>query len=111
VFSDSTNDKVDEIVKSNILVEPSKSFKFPCANYRFMVVPTELSLNESSEFLAMIQQIISGISSFTGYLEFVSRSSIPLLERLDVCPPRHPVYIIFLFLGVMPRVSTALHLL
>ena len=31
----------------------------------FMVVPAELSSSESSEFLAMIQQVISGVSSYT----------------------------------------------
>jgi len=39
VSSDSTSDDVDEIIESNIFVVPSKSFKFPCANYGFMTVP------------------------------------------------------------------------
>ena len=54
VSSDSTNDDVDVIVESNIPTEPSKSFEFSCADYGFMVVPTELSSSESSEFLVMI---------------------------------------------------------
>jgi len=64
VSSDSTNDDVNEIFESNIPAEPSKSFEFSCADYGFMVVPTELSSSESSEFLVMIQQIISGVSLF-----------------------------------------------
>ena len=56
----------------------------------------------------MIQQIIFCVS-FTDCLEFVPKSSIPPLERLDVCHTRHP-YIFFPSLGVMPRVPTALHL-
>jgi len=45
---------MDEIVESNISTEPSKSFEFLCADYEFMVVTTESSPSESSEFLAMI---------------------------------------------------------
>ena len=78
--SNSISDSVDEIVKSNIPVVPSKSFEFPCVEYEFMVIPAELSSSESSEFLVMIQHVISGVFSFTGCLEFVSKSSIPLLE-------------------------------
>ena len=70
---------MDEIDESNILAVPSKSFEFLYADYGFMVVPTELSTSESSEFRVMIQQLISGISSFTSYLEFVPKSSIPPL--------------------------------
>jgi len=58
-----------------------------------MVVPTELTSSESSEFLAMIQQMISCVSSFTGCSEFVLKSSIPLLEGLDMCHPTHPICI------------------
>jgi len=43
----------------------------------------------------MIQQMISGIFSFTSCLEFVLKSSISLLEGLDVCHPRHIPYIFF----------------
>jgi len=110
VSSDSTSDDVDEIVEFNILAEPSKLFEFSCADYEFMVVPTEFSSNESSEFLAVIQQMISGVSFFTGCLKFMPKSSIPPLKGLDVCPLRHHVYIIFSFLGFILRVSTALHL-
>jgi len=46
---------VNEIVQSNILVVPSKSFEFPCAGYEFMVVPAKLSSSKLFEFLAMIQ--------------------------------------------------------
>ena len=59
----------------------------------------------SSEFLIMIQQMISNVSSFTGCLKFVPKSSIPPLERFDVCHPRHPIYLFFSSLGVMPRGS------
>ena len=85
VFSDSTSDGVDEIVKSNIPVKLNKSFEFPCTDYEFMVVPTELSSCESSEFLVIIQQMIFSVSSFNDCLEFMSKSSISPLERLDVC--------------------------
>jgi len=39
--SDSISDDVDEIVKANIPAVPSKSFEFSCAEYSFMIVPTE----------------------------------------------------------------------
>ena len=110
VSFDSTSNDVDEIVESNISTEPSKSFEFPCADYEFMVFPAELFSSESSEFFAMIQLMIFGVSSFIGCLEFVPKSSIPPLEWLEVCPPRHHVYIICASIRVMPRVSTALHL-
>ena len=106
----STSDDVDEIVKSDISAKSRKSFEFSCADYGFIVIPIELSPSESSEFLVMIQHMISGLSFFTGCLEFVPMSSIPPLEGLDVCPPRYPVYIIFPSLGVMLRMFTALYL-
>ena len=59
-----------------------------------MVVPAELFSSESSELFVMIHQMIFGISSFTGCLEFMPKSSILLLEGLDVC---HPRYLIYLF--------------
>ena len=62
--SDSTSDDMDEIVESNISAVPSKSFEFPLVDYGFMVVLGELSSSESSEFLAMIQQMISSIFFF-----------------------------------------------
>ena len=54
--------------------------------------------------------MISHVSFFTGYLEFVPKSSIPPLEGLDMCHPRHLIYLLFPSLGVMLRVSTTLHL-
>jgi len=69
-----------ETVESNIPAIPSKSFEFHYVEYNFMVVPAELSSNESSEFLTMIQQMKSGVSSFSGCLEFVSKFIIPQLE-------------------------------
>ena len=41
VSSDSTSDGVNEIVKSNIPAVSSKSFEFSCAEYSFMIIPTE----------------------------------------------------------------------
>jgi len=73
-----------------------------------MVDPTYSSSNESPEFFVMIQQIISS-ASFSDCLELVSEFNIPPFEGLDVCPPRHPRYIFFLYLGFMPKVPTALH--
>ena len=58
----------------------------------------------------MIQQIISGVSSFTGCLEFVLKSSILPLEGLNACHPRHLICLFLPSLGVMPRVPTALYL-
>ena len=76
VSFDSTSYDVNETLESNIPAMPNKSFEFPCAYYGFMVVPTELSSSESSEFLVMIQQIIFGVFSFNDCLEFVSKSNI-----------------------------------
>jgi len=74
-----------------------------------MVVPTELSSSKSSEFLAMIQQVISNASSFTGCLEFIPESSLSL-AGFDVCHLRHLIYLIFPSFEVMSRVPTSLHL-
>jgi len=101
VSSDSTSDDVDEIVESNIPTLPSKLFEFPYIDYGFMIIPTELFSSESPEFLAMIQQMIYGIFSFTSCLEFVLKSSISPLEELDVCHPRCLIYLLFPSLGVM----------
>jgi len=100
---------VNEIVEPNTLAKPNKLFEFPCVEYSFMIVPIDSSSSESLESLTMIQQIVSS-ASFSDCLEFVSESNIPPSAKLDVCPPRHPRYIIFSFLGIMPRVSTELHL-
>ena len=40
----------------------------------------------------------------------MSESNIPPSAGLDVCPFRHPKYIIFLSLRIMSRVPTALNL-
>jgi len=62
---------VDEIVEPNTTAVPSKSFEFSCAEYSFMVVPIDSSSSESSEFLVMIQQMVSSASSFNDILEFI----------------------------------------
>jgi len=49
-------------------------------------------------------------ASFSGCLGFVFESSITPSAGLDVCLPRHPRYILLSSLGIMPRVSAALHL-
>jgi len=67
---------------------PSES---PRADYGFIIVPTKSSSSESSEFLAMIQQVVS-YASFTGCLEFIPQSSLPL-AGFDVCHPRRPTYL------------------
>jgi len=71
VSSDSNSDNVDVIVESDmhvdvivesdILAKSTKSFEFSCADYVFIVDPTELSPSESSESLIRIQQRISGV--------------------------------------------------
>ena len=94
-----------EIAEPNIPAVPSKSFEYLCAEYSFMVVPTESYSSESSEFFAMIQHVISN-ASFSGCLEFVSESNIPP----SAWSPRYPICILFLLLGIMPRMPTALHL-
>jgi len=75
-----------------------------------MIVPTESYSTESSEFFAMIKQMISS-ASFSDYLKFICESNIPPSAGLDVWPPRHHRYIIFSSLRIMLRVPTALHLL
>ena len=97
-----------ETIDSSVVtyVRPSESL---CADYGFMFVPTKSSSSESSEFLVMIQQVISSASFFTGCLKFIHESSLSLAE-FDACHSRHLIYLLFLLLGVMSRVSTALHL-
>jgi len=53
--------------------------------------------------------MVFSASSFTGCLEFISEYSLSL-AGFDVCYPRHPIYLFFSSLEVMPRVSTTLHL-
>ena len=48
---------------------------------------------------------------FSGYLEFVPESNIPPFAGLYLCPLRHPNYILFSSLEIMPREPIALHLL
>ena len=103
-----TSDDMDVIVEHNTLIMPSKPFESLCADYSFMVVPIDSSFSESPEFLNKIEQMVYRASSFSGCLEFVSESNIP--PSLDMCPSRHPTYLILPSLGVMPRVSTALYL-
>ena len=89
VSSNSTSDDVDELVESNIPAMPSKSFEFSCAGYGFMVVSNKSSSSESFKFFVMIQQVIS-TASFSGCLEFISESGLPL-AGIVVCHPRHPI--------------------
>ena len=90
--SDSASDVVDEIVESKMPTMPCNPFESPCTEDSFMVVPIDSFFSESSEFLAKIQQIVSSASSFSGCLELVSESNVP--PSLDVCSPRHPIYLI-----------------
>ena len=80
VSFDSIGDDVNEIVESNIPVVPKKSFEFPYAEISFMAIPTESYPNESSEFLSMIQQMVSSVSFFTDHLEFIPESILSLAE-------------------------------
>jgi len=87
ISSDSTSDDsndMDEITESDIPAKSSKPFEFPCAGYGFVVVPTELSLSELFESLAMIQHVVFSAFSFTGCLEFIPESSLPLAGP-DMC--------------------------
>ena len=47
-------------------------------------------------------------ASFTGRLEFIPESNS--LAEFDVCHPKYLISLILSLLGVMSRVSTALHL-
>ena len=73
--SDGASDNVDALVGPNIPTMPSKSFKFSCVEYNFMVIPIESYSSESSEFFAMIQHVISSDSFFTGRFEFIHESN------------------------------------
>ena len=59
-----------------------------------MVVPIKSFSSELLVLLAMIQYVVSTAFSFTGCLEFIPKSSLPLAGS-DVCHPRHPIYHIF----------------
>jgi len=54
ISSDSASDDVDEIIEPNTPTMTNKTFKFPCDEYSFMVVPIDSSFSKSSEFLAKI---------------------------------------------------------
>ena len=92
--SDSISDDMNKIVEPKTPTLSSKSFKFSCVEYSFMIVQIDSASSESLEFLVMIQQMASSASSFSDCLEFVSEFNIFLSARLNVCPPRHPRYII-----------------
>ena len=62
------------------------------------------------EFLTMIQRVVSDFSSFSRCLEICLEFSVPLTEFV-ARPTKYPICPIFILLEVMPRVSTALHLL
>ena len=61
------------------------------------------------EFFTMIRQEVSNFSSFSRCLEIYPESSLSLTEYVAHFL-KHPMYLISLPSGVMPRVSTALHL-
>ena len=50
--------------------------------------------------------MVSNACSFSGCLEFVSKSNVPPSVGLDVCRPKQPRYIFFIF---RTRVPTTLH--
>jgi len=80
---DSASDDVDEIVEPNTPTMPSKPFKSPCAEYSFIIVPIDSSFNESPEFFAKTQQMVSS-AFFSGCLEIVFESNVPpLLDMLS----------------------------
>ena len=87
------NESDHETVDSSI-VTFSGPYESPRVDYDFMVVPTESSSSESSEFLVMIQHVVSNAFSFTSYLEFLPGSNL-LLARFNVCHPRHPICLFF----------------
>jgi len=80
-----------EAVDSSVVTSSGPS-EYPYADYDLLVIHTESFSSESSEFRAMIQQVISSIF-LTNCLEFVSESNIPPLAGLDVRPPRHLTYL------------------
>ena len=108
--SDSASNNVNVKVEPNTTTVPSKPVESPRAEYTFMIIPTDSSFRESSEFLAKIQQMVSSASSSFSCLEFVSESNVPSSAGLDVCPPRHVISLILPSLRVMPRIPIALHL-
>jgi len=57
----------------------------------------------------MIHQEVCDFSSFSRCLENCPESCV-LLTAFVAHLPRHPIYLFCLHLGVMPRVSNALHL-
>jgi len=102
-------DEIDhETVDSSVVIYSWPS-EFPSTDYVFMVNPTESSSSESPEFISMIQQVIFSASSFTGCVEFIPESSLPL-AGFDVCHIRHPIYLLLSSLGVMSKVPTVLYL-
>ena len=50
----------DETIDSNIVTSSGPS-ECACADYGFMVVPTESFSSESSEFIAMIQHVVFSV--------------------------------------------------
>ena len=76
------------------------------------------SSSHSLEFLTMVHQVSSGVSSFSGYLEFsleflkifVSHSNVIPLGVSEVRLPRKPMSLFFKSLGVDPSEPVALHL-
>jgi len=59
--SNSVSDDIDEVVETNTLTRPSKSFESPCVEHSFKVVLTKSYSSESPEFLAKIQHMVSNV--------------------------------------------------
>ena len=94
-----------EIIDSSVVTSNGSS-ESPRAEYDFVVVPIDSSSSESHEFLAMIQQMVSVLRLFliVWSLCLLSKSNILPSVGLDVCHHRHPRYIFFPSLEIMPRV-------
>ena len=84
-FTPLIEDKIDHETTDRVVTFSGLS-ESPHSNYGFRIVPTE-SCSESSEFLTMIQQMVSS-AFFTDCLEFIPGSSL-LLAEFDVCYSRH----------------------
>jgi len=89
-------DEIDHETLDSSVVTSSGTSESSRVDYDFMIIPTVSFSSESSEFLIMIQHVVSSASCFIDCLEFTPKSCLSL-AGFDVCHPRH---LISLFLIV-----------
>jgi len=122
--SESTTDVVDALVESNAhITDETYVYKDDQESQEteigsIIATPSMSSSSKSLEFLAMLHQVSSGLSSFSGCLEFspeffqisIGPSDVIPLAVFEACHPRELSSVFPPSFGVTPRELIVLHL-